>query len=555
MITQVSALEEQKQHIRQLASKLNLFVNRQLQIYDQQRLVHQSTSIEDLHQTLTELYNNKITSTKSVDYKFKMEPYEHQKVGFFLTNEEPVFALSMEMQTGKTKLALDSAFYMYQKGYIDSLLIIAPNMVHMKWVLDEIPEQIPDTMGYSQYVWQSKKTKTEERAKTEFLTQKSFGIKIMSISYDGLNTDRGFEFVNKFIDSHNCFCALDESHFIKEPTSKRSKKILAISKKLKYKRTLTGTPVTQNTLDIWAQYTFLDPSILRNMSYYSFKNRYVVNERKEVYVKTKDGDKTSRMMDNITGYKNLDELQGLIEPYTYRVLKSQCLDLPDKIYRKEVVNLTPQQKKLYDEMAINLFTVHEGQAMSASIVLTKYLRLQQIIGGFWTPDDTEEAKAIEGTNPKIERFLTMVNEIDPSSQVIVWSRFTKEIELIYDRLIKKYGEESTVLYYGAVKKDKKQESLDRFKSGKARFFVGNQRAGGTGLSLHNANYMFYFSNDFALATRLQSEDRIHGIGQKKNACYIDLVAEETLDDKVLGALRSKKELADLITQDYKYLLK
>ena len=252
----------------------------------------------------------------------------------------------------------------------------------------------------------------------------------------------------------------------------------------------------------------------------------------------------------IVGYQNLEELNSLIEPFSFRVRKEDCLDLPDKVYTKRVVELTPEQKMLYEQMkrAALAFIADEGM-ISASTVLTQIIRLQQVCSGFAKLDD---GRTVEVPTNKLPELLSTVEEID--GKVIIWGNFTHDLELIKKELCKQYGEETVALFYGATDPNIRQEIVENFQNPDhpLRFFVGQPRTGGYGLTLTEAKTVIYYSNGYDLEIRLQSEDRAHRIGQTNKVTYIDIIAENTIDEKVLKALRSKINIStQVMAEDHK----
>jgi len=320
---------------------------------------------------------------------------------------------------------------------------------------------------------------------------------------------------------------VDESSRIKRPGAQRTKVITKLSNLCKYRRIMTGTPVTKGPEDIYSQFKFLDPQILGYDSFYSFKARYCIMggfENKQ-----------------IVAYQNVDELTKNIEGHSFRVLKKDCLDLPDKIYQRYPVELSEKQRKLYDQMRKTYIAELEGEQIDAPATITRLLRLQQIVCG-WFPTETE-VKPIEDKNPRLNALLEILSDID--SKVIIWARFKADLKAIEHAL-----GSLAVAYHGEVSNDARADAVERFQNDpKIRYFVGQPQSGGIGLTLTAADYAVYYSNSFDLETRLQSEDRCHRIGTKNNVTYIDLEAPKTVDTKIIKALRSKKNLADVITKD------
>lgn len=494
------------------------------------------------------------------DYVFKTKPFEHQSRAFFESRDRIFYALLMEQGTGKTKVILDNTSYLYANGKIDALLVIAPNGVNRNWILNECPSHIPDYINYKAAWYTSNPSKKEEKAVSVTLGHQ--GLKIIAMNVEALATQKGVNFVRNFLMSFATMLVLDESSTIKNHKAIRTKNILKLGVHAKYRRILTGTPVTQGPLDLFTQFTFLDGYILKNHSYYAFRNRYAIMRE----IRT-----NSRSFMTVVGYCNLDELVNLVTPHSFRVTKRECLDLPEKLYTKRYVTLSPNQRQLYDQLKKEVVTEFQGMKMTTPLALTKLLRLQQIVGGFFVPDPEIRPEDLEGrpegdqlelpngkpskpieridaVNPRIESLIQLLEETN--GKAIIWARFRSEIQAIVRRIVETFGPGSCVEYHGGIDNSTRSLNIERFQNTpEVRFFVGNVQAGGKGLTLHAASTVIYYSNDFSLENRLQSEDRAHRIGQINNVTYIDMIAENTLDNKIVDVLRNKKSVADLITGD------
>jgi SNF2 family DNA or RNA helicase len=253
-----------------------------------------------------------------------------------------------------------------------------------------------------------------------------------------------------------------------------------------------------------------------------------------------------RSFQEIAGYQRLDELNEKIEEFSSRVLKKDCLDLPDKIFVRRNVALTDEQKKHYNEMkklALTLF--QDGMLSTTSSVLTQIMRLQQICCGF-IKDDDETIRSINSN--RITELIDILDET--SGKVIIWASFVHDITAIRDALAKEFGEQSVVTYYGETPQEERQQIVKNFQEDETtRFFIGQPRTGGFGLTLHAASTVIYYSNSYDLEIRLQSEDRAHRIGQKNNVTYIDLVSPGTIDEKIINALRDKIDIAGQVLNE------
>lgn len=474
------------------------------------------------------------------DYIYGTVPYDHQDKVFKQSRDEIAYALLMEQGTGKTKVGIDTGAWLYINGHIDAIIIVAPNGVHKNWVHIEIPIHMPDYIPHTARVYRAGMGKKEKAKFNELFATGDKGLRIASFNIEAFSKKSGRELPKKFLESFRCLFILDESSRIKNFKAKRTKAIINLAKLSRFRRVLTGTPITQSPLDIFTQFEFLDEEILGFGSYYAFRGHFALLETNYNY-------KTKKEYTTVTGYQNLAALQKLIAKSSFRVLKRDCLDLPEKIYQKRMVTMSKEQKDIYKALSDNLYAEYQEHEITTQIILTKMLRLQQITGGF-VNDDARQTFAIGTTNPKIEELMCITGEF--SGKAIIWARFKAELYAIEKALKKEFGENSVVSYHGDVKDADRTIAVDRFQDDpKARWFVGQPRSGGIGLTLTAAEYVIYYSNDFSLETRLQSEDRAHRIGQKKNVTYIDIIAEETVDVIVAESLLAKKNLADIVTGD------
>lgn len=495
------------------------------------------------------------------DYCYHTEPFKHQHEGFMLSRDREYFALLMEQGTGKSKIIVDNSSWLYSRGHIDTVLIIAPNGVQRNWVINEYPAHCPDYVNHKAAWYSASPTKKEEQCLASVLKHND-GLKVVAINVESLATAKGLAFINSLLMNFSVMLVVDESTTIKNPKAIRTKNLLKLSVHAKYRRILTGTPVTQGPLDLFTQFTFLDSHILRCSSYFAFRGQYAIMKPIRI-----SGGREIQVVDR---YHNLEKLQSLIAPHSYRVTKSECLDLPEKLYSKRYVELSHSQKSLYNSLKKEVVAEFNGMTMSAPLALTKLLRLQQIVGGFFVPDvmidnDIFEPgeyeldlpykvsgqsgpQPIDERNLRVESLIELLEETQ--GKVIIWARFRSELSAISNRISESFGKESLVQYHGGVTNEERSAAVSSFQNNdRVRFFVGHVQAGGKGLTLHAARTVVYFSNDFSLENRLQSEDRAHRIGQKNNVTYIDMVAIDTLDETVVTTLRNKKNVADLITGD------
>ena len=464
-----------------------------------------------------------------MDYKFKTKPYAHQLTALEKSWNKETYAYFMEMGTGKTKVLIDNLAMLYDKGKVDGALIIAPKGVIGTWYNQEIPTHLPDHIESVSVLWQALITKKQkESLDCLFETEEKLHILIMNV--EALSTPKGTQFASKFLSCHRAMVAIDESTTIKNSSAKRTKNILSLAKSAKYRRIMTGSPVTKNPLDLYSQCEFLDPWLLNFQSFYAFRNRYA--EMKTINAR-------GRSIQVVNYFKNIGELSDKLKGFSYRVLKEDCLDLPDKIYVKRNIALTAEQLKLYKQMKSTALAMLNGKVTSTVTVLTQLMRLHQITCGHFTADDgsTQLVK-----NNRVNELMDVLEEIE--GKAIIWANYQHDISEIKKSITDKYDSGSVVDYYGLTPQDERQGNIKKFQDDpECRFLIGTPQTGGYGITLTAASNVIYYSNGYDLEKRLQSEDRAHRIGQKKAVTYVDLITEDTVDEKIVKALRKKINIA------------
>ena len=464
-----------------------------------------------------------------MNYKFRLKPYKHQLTALEKSWNKETYAYFMEMGTGKTKVLIDNMSMLYDKGKIDGALIIAPKGVVKTWYEQELPTHLPNHIENVTILWQSHITKKQQE-KLESLFEIETALHILIMNVEALSTDKGVKFATKFLNSHKVLMAVDESTTIKNPTAKRTKNIINLGKYAKYRRVMTGSPVTKNPLDLYTQCEFLDPYLLDFGSYYAFRNRYAEMTTMNV---------RGRSIQVVKEFRHLGELSESLQPFSYRVLKEDCLDLPPKTFMKRYVSLTSDQKKIYEQMKKHALATLNGKVTSTMTVLTQLMRLHQITCGHFTADDGT-TQAVESN--RLNELMAILEETE--GKAIIWANYQLSVGEIIQRIIKEYGEDSYVHYYGLTSQEERQDNIRKFQNDpKCRFLIGTPQTGGYGITLTQANTVIYYSNGYDLEKRLQSEDRAHRIGQKEKVTYVDLICEDTVDEKIVKALRNKINIA------------
>jgi SNF2 family DNA or RNA helicase len=465
-----------------------------------------------------------------MNYKFKTKPFAHQLKALEMSWDKKVFAYFMEMGTGKSKVLIDNMSMLYDKGHINGALIIAPKGVYKNWFDSEIPTHMPTHIEKTMVLWESSAGKSKEK-ELDTLFKSSFDLHILIMNVEALSTKKGKQFAEKFLSCHKTLMAIDESTTIKNPGAIRTKTIIDLGRNTKYKRILTGSPVTKSPLDLFTQCAFLDPWLLDHQSYYSFKTRYAITKQINV---------SGRMVQIVVGYRNLGELSDKLKPFSHRVLKDDCLDLPPKTYMKRTIQLSEEQSKVYKQMKEIALATLNGKMTTTHNVITQLMRLHQITCGHFKSDDGT-TQTLQSN--RLDELMDVLSEME--GKAVIWAHYRYDIEVIVEAIKKEYGDKSVVTYYGDTSTEDRQKAIKLIQDPKSevRFIVGTPQTGGYGITLTGASTMIYYSNGYDLEKRQQSEARIDRIGQEKPMTYIDIIAEGTVDEKIVKALRTKVNIA------------
>lgn len=479
-------------------------------------------------------------------FKFKVKPFGHQLKALELSCDYAEYALFMEMGTGKSKVLIDTIAYLYGQGQIDGALIVAPKGVYRTWYnmdkkyvkTGQLVDHMPDYVKWYAAYWSSYKTAERVRL-LEKLFRPSDDLQILVMNVEALSTKTGVETAMKFLRCHTALMAIDESTTIKNPKALRTKAAISLGKTSKYKRILSGMPVTKAPLDLYAQCVFLNWHLLGFSSYYSFRNRYALMQKMKL---------GNRIFDKVTGYQRIDELTKSINRFSFRVTKDECLDLPEKIYMYREIELTPEQEKIYNQMkTLSLAQLDDCKIVTAQMVMTKIQKLHEIVCGFIKDPETETISEIP--NNRQSEVLEVLAEVD--KKVIIWSNNTYDINRLYDIIGNEYGYETVAKFYGDTPDDLREEIKARFQdpNDSLRYLISNPSTGKFGTTFTEAKYVIYYSNSNNLEDRIQSEDRAHRIGQTDKVTYIDFITRDTVDQKIIEALKSKNDLSHMVMGD------
>lgn len=486
----------------------------------------------------------------------KTTPMEHQVEAQRRLDLNPIaYALACEQGTGKTWMLLNDIERQYAAGRINAALVIAPKGVHTNWVRREIPAHMSLKSKCEFYKSGAGKRHTAKIEK--LILESAEGIKIYAMNIDALNTKKGFASAMRFLRCNEAMMIVDESQRIKTPSSARTKKTITLGDYAVSRRISSGTMISNGPMDAFSQFQFLGNGLLGTTSYRAFVAEYaellpsshpLVEHAKE---RSRGGSKAPPIQiirtDDITGrpiYRNLDKLSEKMAPFCYRVRKDECLDLPPKVYTSHYYEMDSEQARFYATVKETMRHERDDGEVDLFTALTMVNKLRQIASGFMIIDGVP-TRLVED-NPRIKALLEVVQDIE--GKFIVWATFKEEAAQIA-RALRAAGIEC-VEYHGGVKDKDREIAIDSFQEGTPRAFIGNQQAGGTGLTLTAAEDVIYYSSDYSLDARLQSEDRSHRKGTTGAVRYTDLVAEGTIDEEVALALQHKsaisKEILDAI---------
>ncbi len=431
-------------------------------------------------------------------------------------------AILAEMGTGKTLISIGIAGYLYLQKEINKLLIVAPLSITKVWE--------EEFQKFADFDYQLEVLEGPTKEKSEAL-RNLFGTKLQ-VAVVNYESCWRMEKEIAFWKPDMIIC--DESSKIKNPQAKQSKALHRLGKISKHNMILTGTPVTNNPLDFFSQYKFLDESIFGG-SYYSFRARYAIMGGYGNY--------------QVVGYKNLPELTEKAHSIAFRITKKEALDLPEQVDVTRYVELEPMARAIYNQVERNSYAeLSQGEVVVRN-VLTKLLRLSQITGGYIKDEFSEIEEQV--SSAKLNALEEIIEEcLDADKKVVVFARFISEIDAI-TRMLKHYG-----IKYSLIRGDVKDRAseVEKFQNDKdVKVFVGQLQTTGMGLTLTASDTAVFYSLSYNFADYEQAKARIHRIGQKNNCTYIHLIAKKTIDEKVMEALTKKKNIADLVVDNWKSL--
>ena len=440
------------------------------------------------------------------------------------------------MGCGKTLTAIATMGAAYQMGAVDRVLIIAPTSVCAVW-----PREFDEAADFPvtcRTLLGDKRARLKSISDLEKYRYPK--LKVAVINFESVWREGVFEALKEF-NADMIIC--DESQRIKTHNAQQSKAIHELGDAAKYKLILSGTPVQNDAIDIWSQYRFLDRTVFGD-SYYAFRGRYAImggfNNKK------------------IVGYKDLDGLVRKEHSIAFRITKEEAIDLPEQTFETRQIEMTKKERNLYDTLRRDSYAeLANGGQVTATTVLTKLLRLQQLTGGFLVQDDAERPEQVSTAKLDALKDIILDYVIGAGRKLVVFARFIAEVKAVIKLAEETLpAEKKSVSIYGDIKKEDRGALVQQFQTDPdTLLFIGQIDTAGTGITLTAADTCVYYSKNFNYATYEQSLSRIHRIGQRNTCTYIDLVVADSVDEAITVALRKKEDLAKTVVDDWKKIFK
>lgn len=439
--------------------------------------------------------------------------YSHQQRAVDKLRRPRVGGLFCEMGLGKTRMAIELVALRQQR--IDHVLWFCP--VSLKETIRQEILKHTDVIEREICVFSDRTNMRTVRPALWYIV----GIESMSSSNRVVLT------ANSLI-TDKSYVIVDESSYIKGHRSMRTQRITYLSERARYRLILTGTPLSQGVVDLYAQMRFLSPAILGYHSFYSFAHNHL-----------EYSDKYPGM---IVRAHNVEHLAAKIQPYVYQVTKAECLDLPAKLYDVQYLFLTKKQQAAYQQAKEEILSL--DQEIDSYIIFRVFTALQQIVAGFWNRrTETGEVEHLTFPQRRTEALQATIAGIPPECKVIIWCKYIYSINLICATLTAEHGAESVAQLHGGLSERQRTAEIERWRQS-ARFLVATQATGGHGLTLNEAHYVVFYENEFKYANRAQAEDRNHRIGQTERVTYVDIVAANSIDGRIMDALSKKANVVE-----------
>jgi SNF2 family DNA or RNA helicase len=473
-------------------------------------------------------------------YTPRLPPYAHQQEALDKMRGREAFALLMSMRTGKSKVLIDDWAAMVDGDDVQDLMVVAPGGVYKTW-RTELEKQLPDYAADHTLVhtWESGSSRGHSLNLAALLDNQLDGVaRVFLINVEALSSvDKARDAAKAFLGQRRAVMAIDESTVIKNPSAKRTKFVLQqLAPRAAYRRILSGLPTPRSPLDLFSQFEFLDWRILGHRSYYSFRARYAVMKKMDF---------GGRAVNVVVGYRNTEELQALIAPWSHRVTLDQVRQAAPPVYAIREVTMTEEQKRIYRELKEFATSAIEADThVTATAVITQILRLHQLLCGHVTDEEGNVHEVPENRTAELLRVLE-----DYDGKAIVWCSYDHDVRKVAAALAKEYGERSVARFWGG-NRDTREEEEARFKADpECRFQVATPAAGGRGRTWSIADLHVFFSSTADLEHRYQAEDRSEGVEKFNQATRIDLVVPGTVEEKIIQTLRNKIDMASAITND------
>lgn len=447
----------------------------------------------------------------------------------------PYLALFLKQGLGKSKIGIDTAVHRYLQGDIEALVIISRNLVIDNWQFEEIPKHLGVPHFMVRYNAEKKASATPAKR------MPANCLKIVLMNEGTARTEHGFKYLKSVMETFKCALYVDESTLIKNPTAQITKKMLKLAELAVLRRIMCGEPAPQGAVDYFSQYKFLSSAILGVSSFTAYKNIYCQQE--EVWVNGRCIRKPTRDFNGPAKDIFEDKVKGV----TIRLRKEDVLtDLPPKQYIVRKYQLPAKVRALYDKLASEYMTelviADSAGTLTATMAMGRAIRLHQMVSGHVVSDTGETVDLESG---RFEVLCDILDERPTGSKTIIWAHYRHTIDQLTAQLEATYGPGSVRRVYGDLSERERQECLTSFKNKpEVRFLVANPATAGWGLTLTEADTAIYYSNSYNWEHRDQSEDRIHRIGQQSDSVtYYDLVAVNTVDERILEILQSKAEFS------------
>lgn len=442
------------------------------------------------------------------------------------------FGELFEMGCGKTLTTIAVAGALYNLGKIDRVLVVAPTSVCSVW-----PH---DLNQFATFPWEARVLLGDKKKRLKALNELENwpfkALRIAVINYESAHREGIFEALATYKPD---LIVCDESQRIKNPSAAQSKALHKLGDAAPFRMILSGTPVQNNAVDLYSQYRFLDPAVY-GANFYAFKNRYCIMGGYGQH--------------QIVGYRNMDELVEKEHSVAYRVTKEECLDLPQQTFINRYVQFTDAEQAIYEQLRKSSFLELEtGENVTATTILTMYLRLMQLTGGFLTADESTRPKQVN--TAKLDALADIVDDyvVDAGKKLVIFARFRAEIAAIENLLRLRKIQYGSI--YGDVPMEERGKIVEDFQTNPdTKVFVAQIQTAGLGITLHAASTAVFYSYDYNYANYAQALARIHRIGQRLPVTYIHLVVDGSIDEKILAALENKEDMAKTVVDSWREVL-